>query len=335
MRTVRPVSRMFLAAAFILAGIQTIQTARAAEPVGDAKRVVNTVTGAGAVGKRNLAVPDAVYRNESISAATNSHGELQLTDGSRVIVGENSTVSLDNFVVSGSSFSSGTIKVTKGAFRFISGGSGREAIKIKTPLSTIGVRGTVVDVYYEPRTQVSRAVLISGAITACSKRHPGRCKTIRRSCDVIRIDRNGDVTQEPFLHSARRTAEQERQLFDLTANQQRFGSQWRAFEGGCYARAAEEVRNGLPQYPGNHQGPEVTPTAPPAAAPQPQPEPEPEGCGEKGDKEGHFGQKDHQFGFGREGRFGGSHGKHGGFGEFGHNPGGFAQGDFGKPGGHN
>lgn len=161
--------------------------------------------------------------------------------------------------MAGSSFSSGTIKVAKGAFRFISGGSSKEAIRIRTPLSTIGVRGTVVDVYVQPGTGATHAVLISGRITACADN--GRCITTRRACDIIRIPGPGEVEEVPFLHSRARTSQEENALFSLTGvNQSRFSPNWRAFEGGCTARAAEETREALPQT--NNGGP-VPPTPSP------------------------------------------------------------------------
>ena len=246
----------------------TIDPAKAADPVGDTERVVNNVTGAGTVGKRKLAVKDPVYRNDTINAAAASHGELLLRDGSHVIVGEKSTVSLDDFVVSGSSFSSGTVKVTKGAFRFISGNSGKEAISIETPRASIGIRGTLVDVYVDPVTGVTRTILISGEITACTKGRIRKCETIRRSCDILEID-GDEIKQLPFLHSSAWTAEEEARLFGLTGNQQNFLPEWRAFEGGCFARAAEEARSKRPpdQGAGNVIPPYIPPQTPPVTPP--------------------------------------------------------------------
>ena len=234
-----------VAIAFLMALMFAVDVTSAAEAVGSAKRIVKTVTGTGAVGNREIGDEDPVYRDEDISAAAASRGELLLTDGSRIIVGENSTISLDRFVVAGNSFSSGTINVAKGAFRFISGGSGKEAIKIKTPLSTIGIRGTIVDVYVQPGSGVTHAVLISGRITACA--NGGPCITTRRACDIVQIPGRGQIEQVPFLHSSARTQNEEEHQFSLTgANQQLFSPRWRAFEGGCYARASEQTRGGLP-----------------------------------------------------------------------------------------
>ncbi|MEC9343523.1 MAG: FecR domain-containing protein [Pseudomonadota bacterium] len=246
----RSAAAVFMLLAFGLA-------AQAAESVGDARRIVNSVTGAGVVGNRSLAATDPVYRDEAITAAETSRGELQLQDGSRIIVGENSTISLDDFVVGGSGFKSGTINVAKGAFRFISGGSAKEAIRIKTPLATIGVRGTVLDVYVEPGSGVTRTVLINGRITACN--NAGECRTATRACDIILVPSTSEIEQLPFLRSARRSRGEEASLFTLTEDQSRFSRQWRAFEGGCSARAADEVREGLPE---NATGSNAPPTPP-------------------------------------------------------------------------
>jgi len=271
MSIVGPLGRRALAAVILFSSSHVLETAYAAQPVGDAKRIVNLVTGAGSRGRRDLKVEDPVYRNEKISAGADSHGELQLHDGSHVLVGENSTVALDNFVISGSDFSSGTIRLTKGAFRFISGGSGKEAIKIKTPLATIGVRGTVVDVYVQPKTGVTNAVLISGKITACSP-GGGGCKTVNRACDILQIDKHGNVSQLPFLRSRKRTRQEESKMFNLTENQQNFSPQWRAIDVACSGRAAAEIADGLP--PSNGVEPYSAPPAPPT--------PEPPHCGGEG-----------------------------------------------------
>lgn len=245
---------MHAAAIMLVCGV-AVSSAKAAETVGDARQIVNTVTGSGAMGARKLGSKDPVYRNESISAASNSHGELELLDGSRIIVGEDSTISLDNFAVAGSSFSSGTIKVAKGAFRFISGGSAKEAIKIRTPLSTIGVRGTVIDIYVQPTTGVTHAVLLNGSITVCNLRR--QCRIKRRTCDIIRVPTANEIEEVPFLHSHERTADEENRIFPLTgANQFRYSPLWRAVEGACFARAAESS---------NTSGkPDIDPPQPPA-----------------------------------------------------------------------
>ena len=105
-------------AAFILFSLVPIsipEHAAAAQSVGVTQRVQNQVTGSS--GNRRLARQDPVYRSESISAGANSFGEIELSDGAKVLVGENSQVSLDNFVVSGGSFSRAGTKASRGTSR--------------------------------------------------------------------------------------------------------------------------------------------------------------------------------------------------------------------------
>ncbi len=40
-----------------------------------------------------------------------------------------------------------TLKATRGTFRWVSGKSKSSAYKVNTPFGTLGVRGTVVDIY--------------------------------------------------------------------------------------------------------------------------------------------------------------------------------------------
>lgn len=233
--------------------------ATGAEKVGGVNRIVNVVTGGGVVGERTLAGQDPVYRNEDISAKAASRGELLLDDDSRIIVGENSTITLDNFVVAGDSFSSGTINVAKGAFRFISGNSPKGAIKVKTPLSTIGLRGTIFDVYVS-QGGLTRVVLLQGQLTACAR--SGQCLNLNRACDIVEIKGPSDIEEIPFLRSAARTRPQEAALFDLTEAQQRHSRRWRAFESACSARAAEEIQRRSPNPFADPSEPEAEPDTP-------------------------------------------------------------------------
>lgn len=208
----------------------------APEPVGSAIIIEQNVIGFGAGGARDLRVSDAVYRNEEISASVNSHGELELSDGSKIIVGENSVVLLDDFVVGDGGFKSGTIKVVKGAFRFVTGSSKKGAFRVTTPLATIGVRGTFFDVYIGGGKET--VVLFRGEVRVCSA---SGCQTARRSCDVIEIDSSGNVEKAPFFGSNR--ANSSERDYNLATNQRRFTKSLRAPKILCNARAAMESLN--------------------------------------------------------------------------------------------
>ena len=244
------------------------QDARAAETVGSAVKILNSVQGS--FQNRALAVSDPVFAEESLRAGAASHGEIILTDDSKVIVGENSEVKLDNFVVSDGSFKKATLNVAKGAFRFISGGSDKGIFTIKTPLSSIGVRGTVFDVYVGDGG-VTNVVLLQGAVRVCTLTN--RCLLAERSCDIIEVRSRTDIEGQPFLRSNARTAAQEQQDFRLLSGQNRFDRRFRANTAPCNARAAlETFRNDSRK--GDTEEPAPEPPPPPAPEPPARPDPE-------------------------------------------------------------
>lgn len=80
-----------------------------------------------------------------VQTGDRSHMQLLLLDRSSFTVGQNARLTIDRFVYdpSGGSFSA---TVAKGALRFMSGGAhGRGGAQIRTPVATIGIRGTIVD----------------------------------------------------------------------------------------------------------------------------------------------------------------------------------------------
>jgi len=250
----------------ILSALMAAGAASASETVGSAKRIINTVTGEDSGVKRGLNTDDPIFRDERITAGGSSRGELILTDGSKIIVGENSSIMLDNFAVGEKGFKSGTISVAKGAFRFISGSSPKGAIKFKTPLATVGVRGTTLDVYVE-ETGVTRVVVLSGSVTTCNG--SGGCITMNRSCDIVEVRSRSDIAKLPFLRSNRRDRNSEAEEYALTEQQTRHTSGWRAPMAGCSDRAAHESRNVNPSGTDGERKQNVEEAPPPPPPPPP------------------------------------------------------------------
>lgn len=82
---------------------------------------------------------------DQVQTGDRSHMQLLLLDRSSFTVGQNARLTIDRFVYDpgGGSFSA---TVAKGALRFMSGGAhGRGGAQIRTPVATIGIRGTIVD----------------------------------------------------------------------------------------------------------------------------------------------------------------------------------------------
>ncbi len=140
--------------------------ASAAEPViGSVTHAIGASTGVSEGVSRSLAGGALVHLNESVSTGEKSRVEITFEDETRLIVGSNSRVVLDEFVFrpAGESRFHATIS---GPFRYISGklaaGGARQA-SIETPFAVLGVRGT--DFWGGPIDGVSGVIVFEGAVS--------------------------------------------------------------------------------------------------------------------------------------------------------------------------
>jgi hypothetical protein len=96
--------------------------------------------------REKLTVGLALRQGDSITTAPQSLAELRFTDGSSVFVKASSQVNIDQFRWDEKNKTGNSIlEFVKGAFRAISGLIGKEEpenYELKTPVGTIGVRGT-------------------------------------------------------------------------------------------------------------------------------------------------------------------------------------------------
>lgn len=110
--------------------------------VGQAKAVIDQASATGQIGARSLTVGAPIFLGDIV--ATDGVGEAQLLfqDGTRMVVGPNSSLIIEEFLFRGeSSANKFAVRALGGAFRFISGDAGAQAYEIRTPSGTIGVRG--------------------------------------------------------------------------------------------------------------------------------------------------------------------------------------------------
>ncbi|HMB76672.1 MAG TPA: FecR domain-containing protein [Kiloniellaceae bacterium] len=115
--------------------------------IGNSSSVVRTVTGTVDAGKRYLQYQDDIYREEVIETFEESATELTFVDQSTLSLGPNSAVVLDRFVYNPDSDTNEfVLSITKGVLRFATGKLRSDSYEIHTPVSTIGVRGTVINV---------------------------------------------------------------------------------------------------------------------------------------------------------------------------------------------
>lgn len=134
--------------------------------------------------KRDLQEGWRVHRDELLETGADAQAELRLDDQTKLALGPNAGLKLDEFVI-GKSDGMTTIGVNflKGTFRFITGAEKKDAYRIETPSATIGVRGTVFDVYVDGGGD-TLVLLHEGEVNVCNKK-----KTCRRHKSVGRIIR--------------------------------------------------------------------------------------------------------------------------------------------------
>lgn len=115
--------------------------------IGAAAAVRNQVMGARTPGQeRPLAVGNPVFQNQTISTGANSVAQLLFTDQTTLSIGQRSEVTLDRYVYDpGRSAGGATVSMARGAMRFVSGTQDPRNYQVRTPVATIGVRGTIID----------------------------------------------------------------------------------------------------------------------------------------------------------------------------------------------
>ena len=124
--------------------------------------------------KKPLTKNATVHQDEAVVTQASSSAEIELLDKTKLAVGPDARIVLDKFVYdAGASPGSISINLSKGAFRFVTGLSPKASYVIKTPTATMGVRGTVFDVFVADNGETA-VLLHEGGVDVCSS--PGTCQ---------------------------------------------------------------------------------------------------------------------------------------------------------------
>lgn len=166
-------------------GFQTESPLFGEAAVGNASIVVKTVTGTIEDNIHKIKLQDDLYHNEVIETHEESATEITFLDDTTISLGPTSSIVLDEFVYDPDpSKSSFVVTITEGALRFTSGVLPSESYKIHTPVATIGIRGTVIDL------AVAREIESDGTV-----RTSVNLSVIEGEADLINCE--GDVTHVP------------------------------------------------------------------------------------------------------------------------------------------
>jgi hypothetical protein len=139
--------------------------AHAQTRVGEAVLVKNEVLNVTTSSQINMG--DGVLRDETVQTGADSAARLVMADSTNLSLGANASLKLDRSTFNDEhSYRDIAIRLTSGAFRFVTGHSEKTAYKITTPLATIGVRGTILDILSQRGS--STVVLQEGAASVCT-----------------------------------------------------------------------------------------------------------------------------------------------------------------------
>jgi len=167
------------------------QGVSAADRIGTAAAVKNRATGTLGTTTRQLKSGIGVFKNERVDTARDATAQLIFSDETALTVGPNSSVTLDEFVYDPSSNTGkAVINATKGAFRFISGSTDPRSYRIKTPVGTMGVRGTIVDFFFLANGALV-AILVEGAFQFTTNGIPPKTISVTRPGDSLIIHPDG------------------------------------------------------------------------------------------------------------------------------------------------
>jgi hypothetical protein len=134
--------------------------------VGEAVVIQNEVVRVAAT-STPISVGDSMLRDETVRTGADSAARFVMADSTNLSLGPSATLKLDRTVFNDEhSYRDIAIRMTTGAFRFVTGHSAKTAYKITTPLATIGVRGTTLDILSQRGRSV--VVLQDGAASVCT-----------------------------------------------------------------------------------------------------------------------------------------------------------------------
>jgi hypothetical protein len=154
--------------ALLLAAALAGNSAHAETRVGEAAVVKNEVVRVNAAGGAQINVGDSLLRDEVVRTGLDSATRLVMADSTNLSLGPSSTITLDRTVFDGDehTYRDIAVRLTNGAFRFVTGHSEKKAYTITTSVATIGVRGTILDILAQRgKTTV---VLQEGASSVCT-----------------------------------------------------------------------------------------------------------------------------------------------------------------------
>src|SRR5271165_3212022 len=156
-----------------------------APDVGKTVAVKNEVVLENTENKIALEKGAVVHQDEVIITGDEASAEVELLDQTKLAVGANARIVLDKFVYdAGASPGSISVNLSKGAFRFITGIAPKASYEIKTPTASLGVRGTIFDVYVAENGETA-VLLHEGGVDVCNTSRS--CQSLDKVGSILHV----------------------------------------------------------------------------------------------------------------------------------------------------
>ena len=169
----------------------TAAVAQGAPKVGQAELVRNEVVNVDGAQLIPINVGDGVARDDVIRTSANSDARFGLIDNTKLTLGPSSELKIDRAVFADESrYKQITIRLTEGAFRFVTGNSDKKSYRIETPSASIGVRGTILDIRISQNQTL--VALQDGKASVCAG---SKCTQLLERGHTANVTREGGVTQ--------------------------------------------------------------------------------------------------------------------------------------------
>ncbi|MCF8466585.1 MAG: FecR family protein [Sneathiella sp.] len=141
-------------------------TFAAAPGVGTVTRIQNTASVIREGQELPIQPGAMILENDEIRSSEAARVEITFIDGTRLTIGENSRIAIDEYVYNPhDNIGKAIISAIQGPFRFITGKIGKlkdKRVEVRTNLATIGIRGT--DFWGGPSPDIFGVFLLKGTI---------------------------------------------------------------------------------------------------------------------------------------------------------------------------
>jgi hypothetical protein len=158
-----------------------------ADSIGDVVSVVPQANYRRGGAVQELSINDLLEQNDRVITTGEGSAYIHFIDDTVLTVGANSEVVLDKFVFDGDKAKTAVIQITRGTLRFVTGTSDHSVYQLKTPVATIGVRGTTIDIGYENDRMIYNTVEGLGIVCHTS----AGCQEVRADAAPLAINRSG------------------------------------------------------------------------------------------------------------------------------------------------